>query len=82
MLLLLRHQVDEEEVCEIVSGTSQNDVRSADELIVEQMSMNFEQHKSSADLKWQYLGTEEGVLTIFPASSNFTNCTKIDPRFR
>ena len=65
-----------------MSGNSQNEVTSTSDSIRDLMKDNFKKSSSSQELKWQYVGTEQGLLTIYPASSNFTNCTSIDPRFR
>ena len=79
ILFIIGIQVNKEELCFIGKGVKKTDSHFKDDL-VETMKQNYANNPA---LKWQYVGTEDGVLHIYPASVNcqFTS-ESYDPRLR
>lgn len=56
----------------------ENSVKYAPGVVLEAFKANL---KSNNDIKYQYFGTETGVLFTYPASTA-SDCHDYDPRFR
>ncbi|KAL9960894.1 hypothetical protein ACROYT_G034402 [Oculina patagonica] len=74
-----RQRVDPEKACVKVSGIAQSSRRYLDNIFVNEMRKMLNDHPF---IKWQYFGSEEGMLTIFPAFEDKAACSSYDPRFR
>ncbi|ELT90479.1 hypothetical protein CAPTEDRAFT_196424 [Capitella teleta] len=69
--------VDRTEACHHGQGLAMNPSKFVDNIIINVMKENLYQYPS---IKFQYVGTEEGVTTVFP---KFKTCSSTyDPRFR
>jgi hypothetical protein len=66
------------EACITKSENSPSSIRYPNNRIVEVMKKNYQENP---ELKWQYLGTEDGILLNYP-SFKFSTCRDYDPRFR
>ncbi|XP_064640200.1 VWFA and cache domain-containing protein 1-like isoform X2 [Lineus longissimus] len=64
--------------CYAISSTTEYDKKFATQSVINRMISNRQQ---SSELKWQYFGDENGILTMFPAN-NFAECGSYDPRYR
>ena len=74
------HQrVDLEQACVKVSGGAQSNRRYLDNLFVNEMKQMLNDYPF---IKWQYFGSEEGMLTMFPAFEDKAPCSSYDPRVR
>ncbi|ELU16667.1 hypothetical protein CAPTEDRAFT_192407 [Capitella teleta] len=72
-----QQQVDREQACNHGPGINTNSSKYPNKSIVDVMKENLYQYPS---IKFQYVGTEEGVTTVFP---KFKICSSTyDPRFR
>ena len=70
-------QTDRNSLCVFGQGLNNNPAKFPQASLLEQMEDNLQMYPS---IKWQYLGTEEGVIANYPA---FNLCDpKYDPRFR
>ena len=70
-------QVDRRDACILGQGLSQNPSKFLNDAVIKVMSNNLRQYPT---IKFQYVGTEEGVSTVFP---KFKACDDLyDPRFR
>ena len=74
------HQkVDLERACVKVSEGAQSNRRYLDNLFVSEMKQVLNDYSF---IKWQYFGSDEGMLTKFPAFEDKAPCSSYDPRFR
>ncbi|XP_060596105.1 VWFA and cache domain-containing protein 1-like [Ruditapes philippinarum] len=73
-----RSTVNMNEACITKSENSPSSIRYPNNRIVEVMKKNYQENP---ELKWQYLGTEDGILLNYP-SFKFSTCRDYDPRFR
>ncbi|ELT90476.1 hypothetical protein CAPTEDRAFT_196421 [Capitella teleta] len=72
-----QQKVDREQACNHGPGLNNNSSKYPNKNIVDVMKENLYQYPS---IKFQYVGTEEGVTTVFP---KFKTCSSTyDPRFR
>ncbi|ELU01004.1 hypothetical protein CAPTEDRAFT_222126 [Capitella teleta] len=72
-----QQEVDREHACNFGQGIQRSPSKYLDNDIVNVMQDNLYQYPS---IKFQYVGTEEGVTTVFP---KFKTCSSTyDPRFR
>lgn len=74
-----RQRVDVQRACVKISGTSLKKRRYLDEQVANKMKQIFDE---SPFIKWQYFGSEEGMLTLFPAFADKALCSGYDPRLR
>ncbi|XP_053377482.1 VWFA and cache domain-containing protein 1-like isoform X2 [Mercenaria mercenaria] len=73
-----RSTVNTNDACITISENSPSTIRYPTQSIVEVMKENY---RDNPELKWQYLGTEDGILLNYP-SFKFSACRDYDPRFR
>lgn len=74
-----RSKVDMDNVCLKISGSAQPNPRYLDEGVVSEMK---DISRTYPFIKWQYFGSEEGVMTNFPVYDDKDPCDRYDPRFR
>ena len=74
-----RQRVDHVKACVKISGSARANRRYLDNLFVQKMKRILLDHPF---VKWQYFGSEEGMLTLFPAFEDEAPCPSFDPRFR
>ena len=65
--------------CIAVSGSSPYRPRYLDDTFVNEMKSILSDHPF---VKWQYFGSKQGVLTIYPAFHITSGCSGYDPRYR
>ena len=74
-----RSLVDVNNFCAQISSTaSPNPVHLDESVLLEMKAIE----KTYPFIKWQYFGSEEGMLTNFPVYFNENDCSKYDPRYR
>lgn len=74
-----RQRVDHAKACVKISGSALANRRYLDDTFVNEMKQILLDHPF---VKWQYFGSEEGMLTLFPAFEDEAACPSFDPRFR
>ncbi len=74
-----RQKVDLDKACVKISGSARSNRRYLDNIFVKEMKKMLNDYPF---IKWQYFGSEEGMLTIFPAFEDKAACSSYDPRFR
>lgn len=74
-----RQRVDHAKACVKISGRARANRRYLDDLFVNKMKQILLDYPF---VKWQYFGSEEGMLTLFPAFEDEAPCPSYDPRFR
>ncbi len=74
-----RQRVDLEKGCVKISRSAGSNRRYLDNLFVKEMKQIFNDYPF---IKWQYFGSEKGMLTMFPAFEDKALCSSYDPRFR
>ena len=75
-----RSKVDLNNICLKISGSaSPNPTHLDAEEVLKEMKDIYRQYPF---IKWQYFGSEEGVMTNFPVYDDKDPCTKYDPRYR
>ena len=71
--------MDVNNFCAQISSTaSPNPVHLDESVLLEMKAIA----KTYPFIKWQYFGSEEGMLTNFPVYFNENDCSKYDPRYR
>ena len=71
--------MDVNNFCAQISSTaSPNPVHLDESVLLEMKAIA----KTYPFIKWQYFGSEEGMLTAFPVFFNENDCSKYDPRYR
>ena len=75
----LRSKVDLNTACLKISGYAPENPGYLDHRFLEEAKAISEEH---IYVKWQYFGSEEGVMTNFPAYDDSEPCDKYDPRYR
>ena len=74
-----RTRVDFKSVCVKVSESAPFSPKYvADSVVKEMISIS----QAFPSIKWQYFGTEEGMLANYPAFEDTADCKSYDPRFR
>ena len=66
-------------MCLKISGTAPPNPVHLDEGVFREMK---EISRLYPFIKWQYFGSDEGVLTTFPVYDDKDECSKYDPRYR
>ena len=74
-----RQRVDHATACVKISGSTRSNRRYLDDLFVNKMKQILLDYPF---VKWLYFGSEEGMLTLFPAFEDQAPCPSYDPRFR
>lgn len=74
-----RQRVDHAKACVKISESARSNRRYLDDLFVNEMKQMLHDYPF---VKWQYFGSEEGMLTLFPAFEDKAACSSYDPRFR
>ena len=74
-----RSKVDLENICLKISGSASPNPVHLDEGVFKEMRDIL---KTYPFIKWQYFGSEEGVMTNFPVFDDKEKCDKYDPRYR
>lgn len=75
-----RSKVDLNNICLKISGTAlPNPIHLDAEAVLKEMKDIFKEYPF---IKWQYFGSEEGVMTNFPVYDDKDPCPKYDPRYR
>ncbi|KAJ7382937.1 hypothetical protein OS493_031713 [Desmophyllum pertusum] len=74
-----RQKVDVAKACVKISGSARSNLRYLDDLFVKKMEQMLNDFPF---IKWQYFGSEEGMLTLFPSFEDKAACPSYDPRFR
>ena len=72
-------RVDVEKACVKISGSATSRLRYLDEVFVSKMKQILNEFPF---IKWQFFGSEQGMLTVFPAFEDKASCSGYDPRFR
>ncbi|XP_070554595.1 VWFA and cache domain-containing protein 1-like [Ptychodera flava] len=70
--------IDTDTACERLSPDARNDASRLPVSVVDVMKRNYE---DNSGIKWQFFGSEDGVFTIYPASSR-SSCDDYDSRYR
>lgn len=74
------HQrIDVARACVKISGSARSNRRYLDDLFVKEMKQMLNHYPF---IKWQFFGSEEGMLTMFPSFEDKAACSSYDPRFR
>ncbi|KAJ7382932.1 hypothetical protein OS493_031707 [Desmophyllum pertusum] len=74
-----RQKVDVTKACLKTSGSARSNLRYLDDSFVKTMEQMLNDFPF---IKWQYFGSEEGMLTVFPAFEDKATCPGYDPRYR
>lgn len=74
-----RQKIDLTKGCIAISGSAPSNHRYLNDTFVDDMKQILLDHPF---IKWQYFGSEEGVLINFPAFQLSDDCSRYDPRFR
>jgi len=74
-----RSRVDLDNVCLKISGSASPNPIHLDEGVFKEMK---DISKTYPFIKWQYFGSEQGVMTNFPVFDDKEECDKYDPRYR
>ena len=74
-----RQKVDLSKGCIAISESVSSNRRYLDASFVTEMRQILIDYPF---IKWQYFGTEQGVLTNYPGFAGFTDCSNYDPRYR
>ena len=72
-------RVDLDNVCLKISGSASSNPVHLDEGVFNEMK---DISRTYPFIKWQYFGSEEGVMTNFPVFDDKEECDKYDPRYR
>ena len=74
-----RSKVNLNSMCLKIAGTAPKNPIHLDRTILKEMKAISDEYPS---VKWQYFGSEQGVMTNFPAYDDPVKCDGYDPRFR
>ena len=74
-----RSKVDLNSMCIKIAGTAPKSPIQLDKTIFKEMKAISDEYPS---VKWIYFGSEQGVMTGFPAYDDPVACDVYDPRFR
>ena len=72
-------RVDLDNLCLKISGSASSNPIYLDDGVLREMKAI---SKTYPFIKWQYFGSEEGVMTNFPLFDDKEECGKYDPRYR
>ncbi|XP_070571547.1 VWFA and cache domain-containing protein 1-like isoform X2 [Ptychodera flava] len=75
---LFRTELDLNRACIRVGKYADETPRQLSKSVVDVMKRNYE---TTPTLKWQYFGSEQGIFTLYPATS-VSSCTEYDHRYR
>jgi len=71
-------QVDPSNLCEIISRSAPEFYQSLPAKVLDAMKQN---RANISTIKWQYVGSEEGILFLYP-STKLSTCGSVEPRLR
>ena len=74
-----RSRVDLDNLCLKISGSADQNPVYLDDGVLKEMKNIL---RTYPFIKWQYFGSEEGVMTNFPMFDDKEECGKYDPRYK